>query len=495
MTIGATARQQRVSFTAPEYQADGTIRPARYGYAGSAGDGWEITREGRPHLRLGPGYRLLRTSHCGICATDLARRHLPFRLPQITGHEVVAIDDAQGAAVAVEINASHAARGVAPAAWCSLCRAGLHTHCPERIVLGIHDLPGGFAPWILAPVAAVVAIPDSVSAATATLIEPFAAAMHAVQTIAPADGARVALLGPRRLGSLVIAALAAWRRSAARRIEIVAVTRRPELGPLARDLGADDVLMTDQADRMENLADVVVDTTGNPAALPLAIRLARTEVHVKSTTGQQALGLAHLTEMVVDEISLCSWAAMDLDRAPSPPARTAVVVGEGAAGLAEAELRARGIEVFAGSDPGTLVERVEAGAALPLGGADLAVVTSRDMIDAVIRPCPGREHGLVRPRGAVYVMDVDQERDVLLAAVLGKGLRFTTSRCGDLRAAVELLADPRLGLGETLGDRMVTDIIPAPRLEDAFARAAGADSIKVVAAQPHGMPLRKRSAG
>jgi hypothetical protein len=237
---------------------------------------------------------------------------------------------------------------------------------------------------------------------------------------------------------------------------------------------------------MADVADVVVDTTGNPAALPLAIRLARTQVHVKSTTGRETLGLGHLTEMVVDEISLRPWTTADLERLCSPPARTAVVVGEDARGSIEAELRARGIEVFGGADPGALAERLD-DAALPLGGADLAVVTTRDAIDAVLRPHAGRERALVRPRGSICIRDIGQQRDPLLDVVLGKGLRFTTSRCGDLRAAVEVLADPTTRLGQMLGERMVTDVVAALDLEDAFTRAAGADSIKVVATQPHGM--------
>ena len=49
-----------------------------------------LARDDAPYLELGPGYRLLRTSHCGICSTDLARHRLPFALPQVTGHEIVA---------------------------------------------------------------------------------------------------------------------------------------------------------------------------------------------------------------------------------------------------------------------------------------------------------------------------------------------------------------------------------------------------------------------
>ena len=82
-----------ISFEAYEYQADGTLTPAQYAYDGSQASGWTVKRDGKPVLNLGPGYRLLRSARCGVCSTDLARRFLPFPLPQITGHEVVARDE------------------------------------------------------------------------------------------------------------------------------------------------------------------------------------------------------------------------------------------------------------------------------------------------------------------------------------------------------------------------------------------------------------------
>ena len=166
-----------VELVAPEHRAGGTIGRACYVYAGDALTGWEVQREGKPHLTLGAGYRLLRMRQRGICATDLARHHLPFALPQVTGHEVVAEDD-DGSLVAVEINASHAARGLPREVWCGPCRAGLGTHCDDRLVLGIHALPGGFAPWILAPTGALVPLPHDLDPLVATLLEPFAAAWH-----------------------------------------------------------------------------------------------------------------------------------------------------------------------------------------------------------------------------------------------------------------------------------------------------------------------------
>lgn len=203
----------RLEFDALDYRLwHQRFVPACDRFEGSATDGWRIHRDGVLALELGPGYCLLRTQSCGVCSTDLARQFLPFPLPQVIGHEVIAMGDETGQRFVVEINASHAARGVASA--CPFCNAGLHTHCPERIVLGIHDLPGGFGPYLLAPIHACVPIPASIPDSAAVLVEPFAAALHAVATIAPRDGERIAVLGPRRLGMLVVAALAVCVRSA-----------------------------------------------------------------------------------------------------------------------------------------------------------------------------------------------------------------------------------------------------------------------------------------
>ena len=292
-----------IRYEALEYHADGSLAPCRMELDGTAEEGWRVERNGARWLEVGPGYESLAVLGCGVCSTDLARRFLPFRLPQITGHELLATRGG-GERLVVEINASHAARGIA--SDCPFCRCGLERHCPDRLVLGIHDLPGGFGPRVLAPIHAVHDVPREVPDRTALLVEPFAAAWNAVTTIAPRAGDTVAVLGPRRLGMLVIAALRAWRTMHGSALGILAITRRRELAELARALGADEVIVGADGDEAipSALADVVVDTTGNPRALELALRLARREVHLKSTHGQPAGGLAHPTELVVDEVSL-----------------------------------------------------------------------------------------------------------------------------------------------------------------------------------------------
>jgi threonine dehydrogenase-like Zn-dependent dehydrogenase len=471
-----------IAFTASEYQADGSVRQTAYAFHGSPDDGWEIVRDGKLHLGVGRGFRALRVSHCGVCATDLARRQLPFPLPQVTGHEVVALDD-HGRAVVVEINASHAARGLRDRGWCPHCTSGLATHCPERRVLGIHDLPGGFGGWVLAPVDGVVPVPAGVEPLTATFAEPFAAALHAVTSLSPLDGERVAVVGPRRLGGLVIAALAAWRAATRRRFAIVAVVRRADAGVVARALGADDVMDVRDAQRAPDSVEVAIDTSGTPDGTALAVSLATRDIHVKSTSGTPALGLAHATALVVDELTLVPWDRELVPRRglPSPAGRTAAVVGDVPAEVRRA-LERRGLSVVAGDDPSALAAGLARDPQVPLGGADVALVTSLAAVDAAIRPRRGVEHGLVRARGTIGVVDVGQPRDGLIGAILGKGLRLTASRCGDLRQAVAYLA-----AHPSLGARLVTAVVPAERLATALGSAASPASWKVVVSHPGGL--------
>lgn len=466
-----------LAFDALDYGSDQSFAPARYRFDGDE-RGWRVWHDGRQAMQLGAGYRLLASRLCGVCSTDLARHHLPFPLPQVTGHEVLAVDE-RGRRVVVEINASHAARGVA--ADCAFCRAGLATHCPERLVLGIHDLPGGFGPWILAPVAACVPVPDAVPDATAVLVEPFAAALHAVRTVAPRAGDRIAVLGPRRLGLLVLAAFAAERRRSGVAFELVALVRDAGLQDRARELGADTaVVVDDLASGLADLAfDVVVDTTGNPDALPTAVRLARREVHLKSTHGRPAAGLRHLTELVVDELSLRPLRADEpcwqqlrtaaaprvawLPASPPPPWLTATAdVRTGPAAALAAS--------FAADRDG-------------LPRADVAVAANAAEVDAAIRPVAGSEDALVRPRGAILLApDADSGGSPLLAAIVRRGLVLAGSRCGDFRAAMDLLAaDPAL---RGLGDRLVTHRFAAADLPAAFATARSRACIKALVEHP-----------
>jgi threonine dehydrogenase-like Zn-dependent dehydrogenase len=454
----------QVEFSTPEYQADGSFRNAEYRFTGSSEAGWEIGRNGKHHLQLGPGYRLLKTVSCGVCSTDLARQFLPFPLPQVTGHEVLATDDSGGRVVA-EINASHHARGMV--SKCPFCTNGLATHCPERLVLGIHDLPGGFGPYVLAPIKAVLPLPDSIPDNAGVLVEPLAAALNAVAMIGPKAGETVAVLGPRRLGMLVVAALGAWRESSGIEFGILTLARHQGLLDLSRQFGANETALVDgEGDRLPaGLADVVIDTTGNPKAFELAIRLARREVHLKSTHGQPSAGLGHLTELVVDELRVGRYE-------PSATEGKRVAWLSGAA--------PPGGTVFQGAADSISHALEETSGDQLLPRADLAVVDSSEQVDLAIRPRADDQKSLVKPRGDILIRPESgvDSGSILVREVARRGLRLTSSRCGDFRKAIRLLEENE-GL-RSVGDKLITQRFDNHDMNAVFATARSAECIKAV---------------
>ncbi len=478
-----------VEFRALEYRADASFLDVAFCYDGSPESGWEVLREGRKVLDLPPGYRLLKTLRCGVCATDLARHFLPFPLPQVTGHEVVARDET-GRLVAAEINASHQALQSPLAGACPLCRKGLPTHCPERMTLGIDRLPGGFAPWVLVPRNNVVELPPGFSMSVSVLVEPFAAALHAVRRMDLAGAARVGVLGAGRLGLLLVAALRFVRESQGASFSIEAVDPNPVRLRTASSMGAD-ILWPDarEAAREEGgrpCFDTVVEATGSRQGMETALSLAAREVHVKSTTGQETLGLRHLTELVVDEVALERFDPETPGGGPKTREAgggTALILGAGrwaaeaARPLEAAGWRVRtlqGIEAFPRPSPGE--------ASLHVDQADLVIVDSVDGVDRAIRPWPGLERGLVMPRGAILVADVGQPRAGLLEPLLTRGVRISTSRCGDFHEAVEALQaleDLHIDVGT-----LVTEVLPVAELPLAFQRARAPENIKVAVEHP-----------
>lgn len=91
----------------------------------------------------------MRVRLAGICNTDLelVRGYMNFR--GVLGHEfvgeVVAGPDPTwvGRRVVGDINAACYA--------CETCRAGRHTHCPNRTTLGIDRRDGALAEYLLLP--------------------------------------------------------------------------------------------------------------------------------------------------------------------------------------------------------------------------------------------------------------------------------------------------------------------------------------------------------
>ena len=467
-----------IIFSAPEYQADQSLQTVRYRYRGSVDTGWNIEREGHHWLKLGPGYVPLQTLFCGICSTDLARHHLPFPLPQITGHELIA--EYRGEAVAVEINASHAARGMVNHD-CEYCRDGLDIHCPDRMTLGIDRLPGGFSPWVLAPIYAIHSLPRTVTPQAGALIEPFAAAVKAVEVSPPSTGDHVAVLGPRRLGMLIIAALDSHRKLHGKQFEITAVMRHPELKATAQQLGADKVIVTQPGEHTDTdkKFDIVFDTTGTPSGFEVAMGMSRQTVHLKSTHGRSVMGFDNMTAMVINEQVLTAFNEDKFCR---------LTAGQSARSLSRAiYISASLLQQDCVSHLDETWERLSPVDADLFGDADLkqfdiALVSSIDELHKVTRPYSIQGQSLLKAGGTVlFAMDEQlQDKSRLLKEISQRNLQIVTSRCGSFARTIEMLRQlPELSA--KLQKHLVTQTMELTQLAAAMQLAGQSEkSIKVI---------------
>jgi threonine dehydrogenase-like Zn-dependent dehydrogenase len=468
------SEEMQIAFRAQEYTSDGTFSEAAYEFIGSVDDGWQIRRNNRDHLALGPGYQLIKTRLCGICSTDINRCFLPFPLPQITGHEIVAtgLDD-ENQKFVVEINDTSYYRG--DAQLDAFSQSGLQTHSPGKRAIGIDRLPGGFGPYILAPRNSIIPIGD-LNEYAAVLMEPFAAALHAVLVSPPEEGDKVAVLGPRKLGALIIAALAAHRRSCGKHFKITALAKRENIAKLCMRLGADESIVISEYNAQAHppMFDIVYDTTGTAAGFELGLKLAKREVHLKSTNGQETCGLDALTAFVVDELSLMPFndKTVNFSWPEENRCNETVYLSPGV------ELSSiPGKKCFKGTATQAcrVLEDSEFGGTLRR--FDLAVASTLKEIDQIIRPRTNDHDSILRPRGTILFTG-DAAYNPLLNFI-SKGGNLRSSRCGEFSSAIELLKENR-DIAENIADVLISHVFPSEELVEAFNLAQQSSSLKVV---------------
>ncbi len=253
------------------------------------------------------GWVRIRVEEVGICGTDKAfykGTYKPGKIPLIPGHEIAGIIDEVGEGVdegwighrvTTEINVA--------CGKCWFCRNGMPTQCPYRSTIGI-SIDGGMAEYVIAPIENIHAI-DDLTPEQGAFVEPLAAVLEMVSLEPPQPGARIAILGTGNMGLLSIQVLKYMAPG-----ELVAVTRpgSPK-AKIAREVGADHVLTVDEAfefaknNTPEGAGfDYVVETTGSPAGLDLALRLVRPRgvIAAKSTHGSSVP--FNYTSLVVKEV-------------------------------------------------------------------------------------------------------------------------------------------------------------------------------------------------
>lgn len=167
-----------------------------------------------PEPAVAPGQVKIAVDACGICGTDLHVFHDRFRNfpPVILGHEFAGAVIETGSGVhGIERGRRYCVLGASTVTCgrCDYCRAGEFMFCPDRRGMG-HGVNGAFARYAVARPDQLFALPDNLPTEEGALVEPLAAAVHAVCEIARLRLGHVALVsGPGPIGLLCVKLLLA----------------------------------------------------------------------------------------------------------------------------------------------------------------------------------------------------------------------------------------------------------------------------------------------
>ena len=263
----------------------------------------------------GEGECLVRVRLAGICATDLHITAGYMDFCGVLGHEAVGtVEEGPprwcGQRVVFEINCV--------CGRCDMCQRGLRNHCRDRTVLGIAGRDGCFADYVLVPEHNLHSVPEAVSDEEAVFVEPLAAAYQVLAQCPIDKRSKVSVVGPGRLGLLVAQVLAATG------CKLTVVGRNREKLERCEKKGVQGIHVDDVSTPKDR--DVVVDCTGSPEGLAVAMSLVRPRgtIVLKSTYAEAAT--PNLAPIVVDEVTLLGSRCGSFPEAIDALARQAVEV-------------------------------------------------------------------------------------------------------------------------------------------------------------------------
>jgi D-arabinose 1-dehydrogenase-like Zn-dependent alcohol dehydrogenase len=233
------------------------------------GAGFQIVGREIPEPQA--GQVRIKVQACGVCHSDVftVEGSWPgIQYPRVPGHEVVGIIDEVGDGVSEWKKGQRVGVG-----WhggqdntCLECRRGDFRNCRNLKVTGI-SYDGGYQEYMLAPVEALAAVPESLSdAEAAPLLCAGIATFNALRHSGALPGDLVAVLGIGGLGHLGIQFANKFGYKAA------AIGRGPENATLAKKLGASvyiDSRSTNAAEAVQKLggAQVILGTAPSSKAM------------------------------------------------------------------------------------------------------------------------------------------------------------------------------------------------------------------------------------
>ena len=235
----------------------------------SAGGDFEIVEREIPNP--GAGHVRIKVLACGVCHSDVLTKegYWPgIQYPRVPGHEVAGIIDEVGAGVSEWKKGQRVGVG-----WhgghdgtCLSCRRGDFGNCQNMKIPGI-SYDGGYQQYMVAPVEALAAIPESLSnVEAAPLLCAGITTYNALRHSGAMPGDLVAVQGIGGLGHLGIQFASKFG------YKVAAIGRGPENAALAKKLGANvyiDSKATKAAEELQKLggARVILATAPNSKAM------------------------------------------------------------------------------------------------------------------------------------------------------------------------------------------------------------------------------------
>ena len=233
-----------------------------------------------------PDWVLIKVRTAGICGTDLHIWHDQFAYwpPVVLGHEFAGEIVELGAKVrGWKVGDRVVAEPHSLACGeCELCRRGQIQLCASKRSPG-WGIDGAFAEYVTMPAFLLHAIPPEVPDKVAAIAEPMAIAIHQVLERGRVEFRDLVVVS----GAGPIGILAAFLAKTAGAGTVIAtgIGRSEEVRfPVCRKLGADYCLNAEAVNIVEAVrdltggrgADLVVEASGNPAAIAQAFHLVRT---------------------------------------------------------------------------------------------------------------------------------------------------------------------------------------------------------------------------
>jgi D-arabinose 1-dehydrogenase-like Zn-dependent alcohol dehydrogenase len=234
-----------------------------------AGGDFEVVERAMP--KPGASQVRVKVQACGVCHSDSFTKEglwPGIQYPRVPGHEVVGVIDELGAGVSVWKKGQRVGVG-----WhgghdntCRQCRRGDFKNCENLQVPGI-SYDGGYAQYMVAPVDALVAIPDTLAdAEAAPLLCAGITTFDALRRSTAMPGDLVAVQGVGGLGHLAIQFANKFG------YKVAAIGRGADTAALAQKLGASVYLDTESTNAAEALqkmggAQVILATAPSSKAM------------------------------------------------------------------------------------------------------------------------------------------------------------------------------------------------------------------------------------